>query len=416
MLSFYQFALLFDSIGYVIPTRHLLGSFMCIQFFMGPFFAYNGLDKYQYFIYKMKIPEEDYFQYSIPAIALFILGLHVNSGNYKGEKINIKEIEKFVHKNPTLPYYFIGLGFISSIVSIFFSSDLAFVFYLLGSFKFIGLFLLILGEVKIKLVPLVIVLGSIVSSSLGSGMFHDLLTWVIYTSAVLSIKYKFDLKVKMIGMLSFISLFFIIQVLKGDYRKVTSFENQQAGVETMAKLYQKENEDKGVFSFENLATSNVRINQGFIITNIMSNVPAKVPFSEGEELYKILEAAILPRIIAPDKLSAGDRTIFVKYSGIIIQSGTSMGLSSLGDAYINFNVVGGCIFMFVLGLFYSEVLNAFNKYGKDIPLLLLFVAMVFYYPIRPDCEMQTILGHLFKSCFLIYLIVQIWKPTFKSIS
>ena len=108
MLSFYQFALLFDSIGYVIPTRHLLGSFMCIQFFMGPFFAYNGLDKYQYFIYKMKIPEEDYFQYSIPAIALFILGLHVNSGNYKGEKINIKEIEKFVHKNPTLPYYFIG--------------------------------------------------------------------------------------------------------------------------------------------------------------------------------------------------------------------------------------------------------------------------------------------------------------------
>ena len=68
--------------------------------------------------------------------------------------------------------------------------------------------------------------------------------------------------------------------------------------------------------------------------------------------------------------------------------------------------------MFVLGLFYSEVLKAFHRYGKYYPVLLLFTPLVFYYPIRPDCELQTILGHLVKSCFLIYVIFLVWKKYF----
>jgi hypothetical protein len=124
---------------------------------------------------------------------------------------------------------------------------------------------------------------------------------------------------------------------------------------------------------------------------------------------QILEAAFLPRIIAPNKLKAGDRTIFMKYSGLALLPGTSMGLSSMGDAYINFGIIGGCIFMFLLGLLFSEVLNGFYKYSRYYPFLLLFTPLVFYYPIRPDCELQTSLGHLVKSCFLIYMLVLFWK-------
>ena len=132
-------------------------------------------------------------------------------------------------------------------------------------------------------------------------------------------------------------------------------------------------------------------------------------FENGKELYKILEAAFLPRILAPDKLNAGDRTIFTKYSGMQLRPGTSMALSSVGDAYINFGEFGGCIFMFFLGLLFSEVLNGFYKYSKYYPFLLLFTPLVFYYPIRPDCELQTSLGHLVKSCFLIYVMILFWK-------
>jgi hypothetical protein len=140
-----------------------------------------------------------------------------------------------------------------------------------------------------------------------------------------------------------------------------------------------------------------------------------VPFSNGSELYQIIEAAIMPRILAPNKLNAGDRTLFSKYSGIPLTEGTSMGLSSLGDAYLNFNVFGGIILMFILGLFYSEVLNFFYKKSRDFPMVILFMPLVFYYPIRPDCEMQTILGHLVKSVFLILVIINVWKSTFKAV-
>ena len=90
-----------------------------------------------------------------------------------------------------------------------------------------------------------------------------------------------------------------------------------------------------------------------------------------------------------------------------------MGLSSVGDAYINFGIYGGCLFMFIMGLLYSEVLKAFQRYSKTFPLLLLFTPLVFYYPIRADCELQTILGHLTKACFLIFAIHVAWRNKFK---
>jgi hypothetical protein len=103
----------------------------------------------------------------------------------------------------------------------------------------------------------------------------------------------------------------------------------------------------------------------------------------------------------------------MKYTGLSLLPGTSMGLSTMGDAYVNFGIFGGVIFMFFFGLLFSEILNAFYKRSSEYPVLLLFIPMVFYYPIRPDCELQTILGHLFKSCFLIFVMLHVWKAKLK---
>ena len=202
-------------------------------------------------------------------------------------------------------------------------------------------------------------------------------------------------------------------MVKGDYREATWSQGQEAGIETLQKIVEDKQEKKEFISMEKLGASNVRINQGFIVTNIMNTIPAKQPFANGEQLMQIIEAAVMPRILAPNKLNAGDREFFMKYSGMRIAKGTSMGLSSVGDAYVNFGIFGGWIFMFIYGLLFSEILKSFNYFGKSFPILILFTSLVFYYPIRPDCELQTILGHLVKSCFLIFAILQIWKYSFK---
>jgi hypothetical protein len=385
---------------------------MCLQFLVGPTLAYIGLDEYQYFMYRMKIPEHEYFPYAFPAVILFIIGLHARAGNHRGERLDLEGIRTFILNNRFVAPILIGVGFFASIVSNYFSAELAFVFYLIGSFKFIGLFLIILSEKRVNYLALFLVVGSIVFSSLGSGMFHDLLTWIIFLAAVFAIKFDVSNYVKVIGLLFFIFIATTIQLLKSDYRVLTSIDENQAGLEAFAKVYQQENMKEGVFNFQKIAQSNVRINQGFIVSNIMFTVPEKEPYANGDELKDILKAAFLPRILSPDKLKAGDRSLFRKYSGIPITQGTSMGLSSVGDAYINFGILGGIVFMFFLGLMYSEVLVFFYNIQNRYPLIILFSPLIFYYPIRPDCELQTILGHLVKSIFVVFAIFYIWKNIF----
>ena len=411
LISLFQFGLLFDAIGHVIPVRYLLGSFMCLQFFIGPALAYNGLEDYAYFMYQMRVPATEYFGYAIPSVCAFILGLHLFAGNLDGEVVDERRIKIFVQNNLKIPYIFIVLGFLASVMSTFFSSEFGFVFYLLGSFKFIGLFLLILGTEQLKPVPMTIVIGSVVSSSLGSGMFHDLLTWTVFTAAVFAIKYKISFNLKVIGAVTFILLALSIQLLKSSFRNALG-QGEEGNFETLANVYETEDENKGFFNYEDVASANTRINQGWIITNIMITVPDKEPYANGKELMQLLEAAILPRIIAPNKLKAGDREILYKYSRVRVATGTSMALSSVGDAYVNFGAWGGWVFMFVMGLVYSFILSKFQKYSKDYPALILFTALSFYYPIRPDCELQTIWGHLVKSLFVIFVMIQVWKYAF----
>lgn len=414
ILFLHQFLLLFFSMGSVIPIRYLFGTYMCLQMLVGPMLAYNGLDNFQFGYYKMQVPEDQYFSYVIPAVICFIIGLHLLAGRLKGEVIREDDVKKFVTLNPNLPFLFIFIGFVASFVFDYVTSELQFVFYLLAGLKFIGAFLLLISDKKLKLTPLVFVYGSIIASSLAGGMFHDLITWLVMLAAVLAIKYKPGIGVKLVFTFLFIAGAFILQLTKGEYREETWQKGEEAGIETFAKAYQENKEQGGLFDVAKIGKNNLRINQGYIIANIMKTVPEKVPYAHGDELRQILEAAFLPRIIAEDKLNAGDQEIFKKYSGIPLRKGTSMGLSSVGDAYVNFGVVGGCIFMFLLGLLFNFVLKSFHKYSKYYPVLILFVPLVFYYPIRPDCELQTVLGHLVKSCFLIFVIMQFWKGYFKA--
>lgn len=413
LITVHQIIILFYSIGHVVPVRYLFGALMALQMLFGPMLAYSGLDKFQVDTYQMKVSESVYFSYAIPAVVCFILGLHLFAGRLKGEIVDIERVTEFVTKYTLIPYVLIVIGFFSSIISEMFSTDFNFVFYLLGSFKFVGLFLIILGNERLKIFPLLIVYSSVIISSLGQGMFHDLLTWLIFLGAVLALKYKPNNYLKLIVLTSFILFVVIIQVLKGDYRSAVWQKGEEGGINTISNTVEERSASNTLFDFKSLATSNVRINQGYIISNIMVTVPAKIPFAEGDEMIEILTAAFLPRILAPDKLTAGNRDLFMKYSGMRIGKRTSMGLSSVGDAYINFGIVGGCIFMFVLGLFYSGVLNTFHKLSKSFPVLLVFTALAFYYPIRPDCELQTILGHLVKSCFLIFVIFFFWNRYFR---
>lgn len=410
-IALHQFLLLFYAYGYVIPVRYWAGALASLQYLIGPTLAYSGLDEQMYQKYRMQVPEEIYFAYAIPAVILFILGLHI-SGRLKGEKIDENEVDRFVASNTLLPYIFIAIGFLSSYVSDFFGAELRNVFYILTGFKFIGLFMMLLSRQQVKILPLVIVVGSIVASSLKGGMFHDLLTWLFFVLSVLAIRYRPTVVAKAWFAFGLVILVVVIQQLKGAYR--SNIEFGTGDFETFEETFRTVNQEGGIFDLSSIANSNVRINQGFIVTYTMSHVPEKEPFANGEELRMILEAAFLPRILAPNKLKSGDNSLVLKYTGMPIRQGTSMSISALGDGYINFGVFGGCIFMFLLGCVFNITLNGFHRFSKHFPVILLFTPLVFYYPIRPDTALQTGLGHLIKSAFLLWVMLLFWKKDLSS--
>ena len=123
-----------------------------------------------------------------------------------------------------------------------------------------------------------------------------------------------------------------------------------------------------------------------------------------ELISKYFEAAFLPRFFAPDKLKAGDRDVLAKYTGIYLGVGTAMGIGILGDAWASFGYFGGLVMLFCFGLIINYSLKYFEYLIKQFPLVYFILPIVYYYPIRPDCETQTSFGHLVKTTFLVSII------------
>jgi len=132
---------------------------------------------------------------------------------------------------------------------------------------------------------------------------------------------------------------------------------------------------------------------------------------ENVKIYLI--AAILPRVIAKDKLVAGDKEIFNKYSGHVISGDTSMGLGIFADGYIAYGVWGVLIFGYAFGFLFSYTFRIILNWTKISPFFFILTFPILNYAVRPDCEIQTILGHIVKSLVVYSLIVLFYKGYFK---
>lgn len=409
LLFFHQVIVLVYSMGNIVPVRSLIGTFFCFQLLIGPLIAYNGGDEYLIDAYKMKVDELAYFSVLLPATLAFLIGLNIKSKYAEGELLNIEAIKELKLFKPNIAHYLIIIGFVSHFLENLASADLRFIVYVIGLLRYVGVFIAVVANKKFPFIETGLVFGYLLFISMQSGMFHDLLTWSVFLFSVVMLRYKLSNLLKTIILAGFLIAATFIQFIKQDYRQ-TLYEGSEAGVDVVTDVYTNATMERGsMFSKVNLYENAVRINQGYIVSNVMNNIPANVPFSEGESMKQIFLSSLFPRFIYPDKLNAGDREFFMHYTGMKIAEGTSMGISSVGDAYANFGKTGSWIFMFFYGLLFNAGLRLLYKKSAFTPLILLFTPVIFIYPIRPDCELQTILGHFFKATLLMIIIFQLFK-------
>jgi hypothetical protein len=408
-LFFFLLCQLFESIGERIPLRILFLFFMAFQLLFTSYLAYFVYPEFQY--YKMVVTPDRYYGYIVPAILAFAVGLYWKEKRYQDlEAVNLDELRTMAFSNPGIAYFFLIIGVLASFAGgVFDASGVAFILYVLSLLKFVGLFLVILGNIKIKKWLVISVYASIVISSFREAMFHDLIIWSIFLFAVLGLKYKPSVKIKLIVFTIGIIVIVFIQSIKATYRDNLQQNGEATLDAVVSSTEQVQVAEGGVFSLNSVAPQISRFNQGWIIASILDNVPNNVPYAEGETVRLYVEAAFLPRAWAPNKLRAGDKDIFNKYSGRRILEGTSMALSSVGDAYINYGVFGGWVFMFIFGWSISTLMNMMSKRSQLYPFLPLFALVIFAYAIRIECEMQTIMGHIVKSSVILWIIFTLYQ-------
>lgn len=153
----------------------------------------------------------------------------------------------------------------------------------------------------------------------------------------------------------------IMQPVKAEFRsrvwdrptELTLGERAQLYVELIGEHWL--GETNPVDTGQSLETAAARTAAALALANYVELTPSAVPFQEGAT-YRYFRYALIPRIVYPDKPSAqyADVWAAVVY-GYTSYAGTAhvmVGLSQIGESYINFGFFGGLLALAVLGMFY----------------------------------------------------------------
>ena len=413
--SVYIFLEFIDKLGKAVPLKEFITLIASFQWIIGAKIGYTiGKTHYKYYMY---VEEEVYMIYVVPGVFLFYLGLQVFRTDFR-----IKSVIELLRNNFKVSIGLARVLLIIGLLSFIISKNMnipaaAFILYLANLILYVALIHFIVLYPKRKWWIFLVSLSFFFFFSLGSGLFHDLIitaSFLIFFlfSAQTSLHQK--LSVLMLGFMAM----YVIQLVKGDYRQIIWESNKNANpIEAFISVLEAEfapaspvvntvqlNQNA---KLEEQTNINTRLNQGWIISKIMDNVPENQEFLKGETIMESLEAAILPRFLFPNKKGANDAIVnFRKITGIDITAGTSMGLSTIGEFYANYGQFGGWVAMFIYGVFLALFIKILKvAVGGGSPLILLWLVFFFFQVVKAETDFIKIFNHLIKS-FLFFIAFQ----------
>jgi hypothetical protein len=379
----------------------------CTNYLVAPAITYSlteGQVKYG-----MKILPEAYFDLAIPGFFFLTLGVYIIPT--KIFSIDYKSVKKSALVNKEFLVKVVLIGLCLRVFGGFFPGELSFIAYLMSLIRFVGAFALFSIDRKNWYFVALVILMELGYAFL-EGMYHDALMWLIFFSIYFAYTFKPSFRIKVIGAVILISFIFLIQAVKVRYREATWQEGGYQSLETAAQVTSKASSSDIVFGDENLLGTLNRGNQAWIFASTVDNLNRTKNFVGMKNVNRYLEAAILPRFLAPDKLKSGNKDIFNEFSGHIINEGTSMGLGIFADGYIAYGATGVYFFGFFLGLIFALTFKLVERWTKVSPFYVLLTLPLLSYAVRPDCELQTTINHLSKGILLYGFLVYLTRKRF----
>lgn len=386
----------------------LVGMVACLQWIVMPRLAYTVPPYFPQF--GMVVPPEEYFRYAVPATIALVLGLCLPllpvrhhpgraAGGMQGRAPAIRTTCEVMVWG--------GLAVRLALLPIA-PSSLGFALLLLANLSFVGVFGLALTRTPGWLLRAAAVYGVLVIQSSAEGMFHDLLLWSAYLGAIVAFRRRAS--VRRIAIVS-TAAFLVIMALNGIKEGYRTAIATRVDLGTTGRLLLLTDvlgdlvaDPDALLSSENVSLNVTRLNQGWIIARILSHVPANEPFARGETVVASVQATLLPRVLAPNKLVVGGHEYFARFTGVPLMPGTSMDLSVAGEMYANFGRFAGVFAVLVYGVLLGLLFRLFVRWSRTSVLWWSWAPFVMLYTAKAEGSVGEPLNHVVKS-FVVMLVV-----------
>lgn len=398
-------------LGNTIPIPEIMLLIGAFQWILGPWIDY--ITPETHYLFYMYVPEDTYMAYAVPCVLAMQLGISIFN-----QSVSLPELEAKVRKIscqfPSLSYWLIAVGFMSTVVGKFLPASLGFVFYLFSNIRYIGIMYLLFSNSRYKWPVFGGVMFLTFILSIAAGMFHDLLLWLIFFFSFVAKSLNLSFFRKIIFFVLGIFFVITIQNIKGSLRDVVWYGQHadKGGVALFFQLAEDEWSSGTMFSPGSINELNVRLNQGWIISRIMYNVPEYVPYGEGETIIEALNAALVPRFLAPNKPIAGGKAVFEEYTQHELGN-ASMGVSLAGEGYLNFGTWGGIAFVFAWGVFVGLVWKLLINLSFTYSTIMIWSPLVFQQVVKAESDLLDVLNHLVKTFILLLIILYMMKKVLR---
>lgn len=360
--------------------------------------------------YGMKITSDVYFSLAFPGFLLFMLGMFLIPNKLFKPEFN--KVSQATQMNERFLVQMSIFGIFLRLIGDFLPGELGFFVYLISMVRFVGAFSLFATRTSKYSWLAVLVLLVELYFGFRAGMYHDAIMWVIFFALFYVYTMKPTMRVKLIGASSLLIFILFIQAIKVTYREQVWFGGKEASIETITAVGASKASSDEMMSENNLLVTLNRGNQAWIFASTVDRMDRYKDFQELTIVSRYIESALLPRFLAPNKIQSGDKEIFNKFSGHILNEGTSMGLGIFADGYIAYGAWGVYIFGFVLGLIFSLTFKLVERWTKISPFYVLLLLPMLNYAVRPDCELQTTINHLAKSIVVFGALVYFTRNRF----
>jgi len=403
----------------IMDLAILLGILTCL---IMPIFFYHMFSKDNHLARLwnkyMPIPSNTYYSYALPAIMMMALGLRFPFKKLRvnpNPKIYLDNVKVYLKNKPNLGLILIGIGILSGLLDFLSPANLKQVFYFSEHLTYVGVFYVLYAPptpYKKFIIPGVVVL--MIAQSLITGMFGEFVYMMACSLTLILLGSKVSFKAKITYAVFGLFLIVILQSVKMDYRNRTW---TQGGSEADPAYFAYLVMDR-VSNYDNLVSNDnlfftlTRMNQGWLVAFTMKRVPKAHPFAYGETIVTSIEAAILPRFIWEDKPNAGGKHNLLRFWGFVIY-GVSMNIGPLGEAYGNFDVTGGIIYMFFYGLFFNYMFARILKYSEKRPTIVLWLPFLFFYSVQMETDILSTMGALVKGLIFMWFVFQFFRIAVK---